>query len=324
MTQQTATPLTNSDEIDLRDLVMSIWAQRRWIALSSVACLLLAAIYAYGIAKPVFESSALLIPVQSQSPDQLGAAVALLGKKPTSSGDVDLYQSLLTSRTVIQKLLIAPIRNLSDTGQGRIEPLYAILGVDMQDPVLRHAVLKGLSGSIVVIASATGAGGLIEVRFEANSPWLAQQIGEQLLTIGQEELRLVRTRRSDMIVSRLSVAVAQAKTELDKAASEVTLFQQINRSQALPEQQLELSNLEMEKDAKKQKYLMARKEYELQLLEKEKATPPMMILDPADLPVQKIRPKRVRIVAGGMLLGAALGIIGALLLKAFRANWKEK
>lgn len=305
------------DEIDLRELFLTLWDKRRLIALSSAATLAISAFYAFAVAKPVFESSALLLPTQTATSSDLGAAAALLGGKKSGSADVDLYQSLLTSRTVIHKLLQTPFKNLSDTGKGRIQPLYQIMGIDTVKPGMLDRAVEGMAKSVTVGSKESGAGGILEIKFSAGAPWLAQQIGNKLLEIGQEELRLVRIERSDVILSRLNVAVAQAKSEWDSTARTLTWYKDRNRSISLPEQMLELSRLEMEKSAKEQKYLLARKEYEGQMLERAKAAPPMMILDPADLPSHKSKPKRSLILALGLMVGAMGSCVGILGWKAF-------
>lgn len=313
MTETNPTHIIGDDEIDLRELFLTLWVKRWIIAFSTIGTLALAAIYAYAIATPTFESSALLLPTQAPATDQLGAAAAFLGKKGGGSSDVDLYQSLLTSRTVIHKLLRTPIRNESDSGKGRVEPLFRIMGIDTSKLAQLDGAVEGLAGSIMVNTKESGAGGLLSIKFSAGAPWLAQEIGNTVLSIGQEELRLVRIERSEVILSRLAVVVSQAKSEWDSSARALTWYTDRNRSIALPEQMLELSRLDIEKQAKEQKYLLVRKEYEMQMLERAKATPPMMILDPANLPSHKSKPKRSLILALGLMvgfLGSSVGILG--------------
>lgn len=302
------------DEIDLRELFLTLWARKRMILAVSLMTFVISTAYAFLIAQPVFVSSALLIPTQiANTGSELGAAAALLGGKKSGSADVDLYQSLLTSRTVIQKLLRVPVKNLSDTGKARMEPLFQIMSVDTSVPLQVEGAVAGLSKSVVVGSKESGAGGILEIKFSANSAWLAKAIGDHLLQIGQDELRLVRLERADVVLSRLSIAVNQAKSELDSASKVLAYFKDRNRSISLPEQLLQVYRLEMEKSAKEQKYLLARKEYEVQLLEKAKAVPPMMILDPANLPAKKSKPKRTLIMALGLmigLMGASVWVLG--------------
>ncbi len=305
-----------TDEVDLRELVLALWHKRWVIGASAFICLVLAIAHTLIIATPEFESSALLIPTQtSPQVDQLGAAAVLLGKTGTGQGDVDLYQSLLTSRKVIQRLLKVQIKNQSDTGRGQIQHLYSILEIDTNSPIKYENAVKGLAKSVRVGSKESGDGGILEITVTANSAWLAQEIGNNLLAIGQEELRAIRIERSDVILSRLGIVVSLAKSEWDTAAKKLTWYKDRNRSVILPDQLLEMSRLEIEKTAKEQKYLLVRNQYEMQLLERAKATPPMMILDSANLPARKTRPKG-RFVA---ILGVCIGTIGSMAFVSLKA-----
>lgn len=317
----TSAAAIHDDEIDLRELFLSLWEKRLVIALSGLFTLAVSTVYAFAIANPIFESSALLLPTQTSSPDQLSSAAALLGKKTTASNpDVDLYQGLLTSRTVTQKLLRAPMRNQSDTAKGRIEPLYRILGLDTSSPIMMERAVAALSASIFVDSKSSGVGNILEIKFDAPMPWLAQEIGNAVLEIGQEEIRSVRAERAEATLPRLSVAATLAKAGWDSAARIVTWYKDRNRSITLPEQILELSRLQMEQQVQEQKYLLARKEYETQVLEKAKASPPMMILDPANLPAHKSGPKRALILVLGLASGIMCASVAVLGWKTFHIN----
>lgn len=294
------------DEIDFRQVVKFVAAKRLVIVSGALVGLVIGAIYAYLIAKPVFESSALLIQTQTPSVEQLGAAAALLGKKGGATADVELYQSLLVSRSVLQRLFRAPIRNESDTAEGRIEPLWKVCNIDTSNPKKMEGWVRALKSSIFVGTKESGEGGILEVRFSAGTPWLAQQIGNLVLEIGQEELRRVRVERSIIITERLALAVNQAKEEWEISAKAVAGFRTVNRTIIAPDKQYELSRLELEKLAKEQKYLGARREYESSLLERAKAAPPMLILDPANLPASKLRPKRILMLIVGLMVGGIL------------------
>lgn len=295
--------------------MLMLWQNKMAIVGAGIAGLVLASILAFFVIKPTYESTALLLPTQTVSQDQLGAAAALLGKKQAGGVDLELYQSLLTSRKVLRKLLDAPFTNLSDTGNGRIQPLHAVLGLDMGKAISVRETIDGLAKSIKVESKESGAGGILVIKFQSRAPWLSQQIGNNVLEIGQEELRLVRIQRSSVILERLDAAADQARQEWDQANIKLTDYKIRNRSIMVPEQILELSRLEMEKSAKEQKYLLARKEYEFQMLDKSKAAPPMMVFDEADLPVRKSKPRKMVVMVIGLFLGLVAGTGGVLAWK---------
>lgn len=265
---------------------------------------------AFIVQKPFFEATALLIPIeQGHVGGQLsGTAAALLGGKNNGGGsDVDLYQSLLTSRTVMHKTLMSVFLDLRDTATLREKPLYRILGVDTSKNIVMENVLNALSGSIVVGAKDSRESAILKVKGQAAYPWLAQQLTDIVLNNGQEELRRVRTERYDAIMGRLAIAVNIAKLEWDTSARKVAYFRDRNRSISLPDQALEVSRLELDKQAKEQKYFLARRELEQQQMDREKATPPMLILDSANLPAKKSGPKRGMILVIGLIAGFVCG-----------------
>lgn len=311
----------NADVVDLREFVATLWVSRIIIIAFTIFSVSLAAIYAFVIAKPVYESTALLLPTQSSSGDQLGAAAAFLGKK-NGNADADLYQGLLTSRTVMQKLLRSAIRNESDTANGRIEPLFKTLGLDTANFRAVASQIEGLALSISVGPKENSTGGILEVKSVAGAPWLAQQIGDNVIEIGQAALRQVRVDRSEVTLPRFEQAVSLARAEWDSAARKLTWYRDRNRSIILPDQILAVSRLEIEKQAKEQKYLLVRKEYELQILERVKAAPPMMILDSANMPTGKAKPKRKLILMLGFVVGFVGSSVGVLAWKAFSTSAK--
>lgn len=309
-----------AEVVDLRDMIRELWSKRWLVAGGTLSALILAGVYAFFIAKPIYVSSALLIPTQVKTLDQLGAAASLLGRKTDGNGDLDLYQSLLTSRTVIHKLLVAQIEDRSDTGKGKLVPVYKLLKIDTSKPEVVESAVEGLSNSISVGTKENGDGGILDVKISASTPWTAQQIGNQILAIGQEELRLVRIQRADVILGRLEATVSQAREEWDLAAKNYTWFKGRNMSISGPTLIFELAKLEMEKQAKEQKYMLARKEYEMQLLEKAKAAPPMIVLDPANLPATKSKPKAKVILAIAFIVGFSGSCLFVLGYKAFIAS----
>jgi uncharacterized protein involved in exopolysaccharide biosynthesis len=324
MTSPSSANIFDKDQIDIRMLLIALWKRKFWIIAGALVATSVSGYYAFKVAVPVYESTAVLIPTEAPVKNQLGAAAALLGKTSNSNVDAELYQSLLTSRTVLHKLLSASIVNGSDTAKGRIEPLSKTLQLDTSRLGAIEATIKALASAIHVGSMERGDGGILEIKFRSREPWLAQQIGNSLLGIGQEELGLVRAERSKLIGSRLIPAVEKSQLEWDSATKRVTYFKDINRSITLPDQVMQLARLEIEKSAKEQKYLLVRKEFELQQLEAIKAVPPMMVLDPPNYPGRESKPNRRIIVLLGAIFGLAFSssVVAAKCLfdESFRHN----
>lgn len=296
-------------EIDLRELVLSVW-RRKW-AVVAAAFLggILSAVYAYHVPL-VFESTVLLIPTENQKSDQLGgAAAALIGaKKGGETSDLDLYQSLLTSRTVMNKLVRKKIPNQSDTGKGRLETVFSIFKSDTTDRAKFSFLMDGLRQSIFVVSPGTGSGGILQVSVDAPTAWLAQEIADTIVALGQEEIKRVRAERMDAILPILEASAKVAKADWDQSSFAIARYRDRNRSIVLPDQQLELDRLLMERQLQEQKYLLVRKEVEQQILERSKAVPPAVVLDSADLPPVRKKPMRSLIVLIGTAVAGLLAV----------------
>lgn len=317
-------PESDASDIDFRAIVLELWSNRLVLLCSAFFGAIVAGSYATFVAKPVFESTVLLIPTEVPKEDQLGTAAALLSKRQTSLGDVSLYQTLLMSRQVINGLLHERIPNLSDSAGGRMEPVYRILNLDSAKAPVMEQAIKDLSRSVSVEAvratAGTGSGGIVQVTVSASSPWLAQELATAILGISDEATLKIRVERNHSIGARLAIATDQARREWDSAAIRLSAYRDRNRSIVLADQILAQSRLEMDKQAKEQKYLMARKELEMLELETLKAAPPMLILDPANLPATKTRPKRSMMV----VVGSILGLFGAMTFQLGRSFLKKE
>ncbi len=321
MTSEICVPQpVNDDEIDLRELILALWQKKWWI----IACTVLAAALAIVVAMRaprVYESTVLLIPTSTDasSSSTLGAAAALLGKKSGGTGDLDLYQGLMNSRTVIHQLLMTDVRDWSDSGRGRMLPLWRVMRVDLKKRGAMDMAARGLLKSIEVAPNGTGEGGIIEVKVSAGQPWLAQQIANIVVDLAQEEIRRVRSERYNIILSRLERASSGARSDWNASSQQLAGYQDVNRSITLPEQQLDVDRMSTEKQVRQDKYLLVRNTVEQMRVERAKAVPPMVVLDPADYPYVPAKPKRKLIVLAGMMLGFLGSCAGVLLWKAIFA-----
>jgi LPS O-antigen subunit length determinant protein (WzzB/FepE family) len=313
-TEAVSTPLTNDDAIDIKVILAQLIEGRLWIFLGVFLGGAVAIYQAFVVKKPVFESLALLIATESERKGgQFSEAAALFGESSDLfGGDAELYQSLLSSRTVMYRTLLTTFHDARDTATIHEKPLFQILNLDTANKSSMESELKTLSESIEVGTKEKRQTSILNVKGRAEYPWLAQQLTNVVLKNGQEELRRVRVERYDAIMERLSVAVNMARREWDSTAKNLAYYKDRNRSISLADQALELSRLELEKQAKEQKYFLARKELEQQQMNREKATPPMLILDSANFPAKQSGPKRVLIIVAGLMAGFVCGCASVL------------
>jgi len=318
---------TNSadDMIDIRELLLGLWSKKWIIALVTLFGAVAAAWYVKTRA-PSYESTAILISIEGSKSDPLGGAAAFLGKKSSGgSGDLDLFINLMTSRTLLRKLLLREIPNMSDSAKGRVEPIYKIMNTRINDPKSVRSAVSVLSQSIKVITTDDGpSGGTFKVKVSGGSPWLAKELTDNVLILVQDEFRNVRAERSNVVLERLDYAVKQAYAEWESASGALTQYRERNRSITLPYQLLEIDRLTLERQAKEQKYLLVRKEKEQILIDRAKAAPPAIVLDSADIPTQKTGTQGRKIFMIGVLMAFGAASASVLATAAIRNTLKPR
>lgn len=306
-----------TDELDLVQLVQDLWLVRWRIAGIIAAGFCIAVALALTLPKK-YTSTVLLVPTESQTGTSLLGAASLLGKKGLKQGDVELYQALLTSRTVLSQLLRTKMPDWRDSSRGKIRPLFEIIQVDTTNALRIESVLSGIKGSIKIETDETGSAGIAEVSVVNRYPWLAKQIADALVQVGQEEIRRVRTERFIAILDRLDQAVKSAEQEWDMASSQLAKFRESNRAVSSPFVQREEERLRLELESKQQGLLQARLQYQAQILERERAAPPMVVLDKANLPARKSSPKR------GMIVIVITFLSGCIAISYYGITWLLK
>lgn len=305
----------STSDFDISYVFRTILEQWQRIAVATIAGTLISLGYAF-LAPIEYDSSVQLVPTETQSVSQLGTAAALLGKGAAPGlEDIDLYQTLLTSRKVLMQLSNTKFKVHEE--QTEQLPLWEIYEVDSSSRIEMFYFHKALEKKVLVNTLGLGVGGVIQVSVRAKSPLLAQNMANAIVLLGQNEIESVRRMRFEAVISKLANAANSAKREWDTSVSKLTEYREINRSSLLPFQQLDLARLEMERQVREQKYLLARREEEQQKLEREKAAPPAVILDAAFLPVKKSHPKRQLIVVLGFILSASISGSAVILWSIF-------
>ncbi|MBL0320589.1 MAG: hypothetical protein IPP74_15035 [Alphaproteobacteria bacterium] len=289
----------DSDVINLKQLGLNIIVKWNVILLSGIVAGAIAGVYAVFIAKPVYIASAQFIPTKGSGEGQMSAAAALIGAKPPSN-DVELFQSILVSRRVINRFMMMQIPD--STGRANT-PLFKLLHVDTANRIEFDDVVESITNSINVEADAKSRANVINVMYSARSPWLAKSGGDALVKCALDVFSEIKDQRYSTSMEKLEVAIDETYKEWLHASSLLAAFNDRNRSIALANQMLNLSKLEMEKAVKEQKYLLARKEYEEINLNSLKASVPIIMIDSMNYPRRKTKPNRRLLIAAGFFSG---------------------
>jgi uncharacterized protein involved in exopolysaccharide biosynthesis len=107
----------------------------------------------------------------------------------------------------------------------------------------------------------------------------------------------------------ISKGLAEAQENMDNSMQALQTFMEKNKNTGSPEKKLLLERLQTEMEVQKSIYLELRKQLEIAKIEEIKETETLDILEYAQIPVFKIKPKRILIVLFSMITGFLLSLI---------------
>lgn len=105
----------------------------------------------------------------------------------------------------------------------------------------------------------------------------------------------------------------EVKKDLSTSENNLRLYLERNRLRLDPVTQLEEARLRREVMINQEVMIQLQKQYEMAKIEEAKDLPVLDVIDSPRIPVEKSRPKRVKIVLMGLMLGLFLGAMVALI-----------
>jgi uncharacterized protein involved in exopolysaccharide biosynthesis len=262
----------DDDEIDLRELVLKLWAAKLTIALSTAFVTVAAISYAL-FSTPIYQSQAsvqIRHENRSSMPSQLGSLAALAGISVGARDENrEFAMTALTSRTVIQKMIddenLLPIlyANEWDANKKRWTT---------PRPPTSWKAYEVFVNSVLKITDDKKSG-IVRIAVEWKDPVLA-------------------TAWVDSLILRVNTFV-----------NEATIRESERNLKFLDQQAKSTSVLELQKTI----FAMMEAEIKRLMVARNPDTAPLRVLDPAVVSERHIRPKRALIIILGFIAGVMLG-----------------
>ena len=284
MNESQTSTRTNDDEIDLRELIKTLWAGKLVVITCTVVCAAIAVAYAL-LSVQIYRSEASLqIREENKSglPSQVGGLAALAGISIGSrDGSREFALTALKSRAVVQRMI-------------EEENLLPILYADdwdatnkrwrKTDPPTPWKAYELFMKSVLSV-SVDKTSGIVTVGIEWKDPALAAAWARSLIV------------RVNTYVNQATIREAEQNLKfLDQQA------------QATPVVELQ-----------KTIFSMMEGEIKRLMVARNPETAPLRVIDPAVVPEKRIRPKRTLIAILGTLAGGFLGVMIVLGRSAMRA-----
>lgn len=228
-------PAPYDDEIDLLELLATLWSQLP-VILTTIACTgTLAIFYAFTIAEPVYNATARFeLNNQSSGPNfgELGGLASLAGfSVPSGGGEADKLDDKIKSRPFILKmadmlgLYEDPVLNGSLLPPGRIASLLNMLKGTEGEAATPESISAGIIENFREAVTITvNKNGVIDLAVSHADPHRAAEIANAIVAETLVELQEDRRERSSEELGYLASELFAVQTDLENAAQELQKF----------------------------------------------------------------------------------------------------
>ena len=228
-------PAPYDDEIDLLELLATLWSQLPVILVSVLCCGAFAVFYALTIADPVYEATARFeLNDQPSGPNfgELGGLASLAGfSVPSGGGEADKLEDKIKSRPFILKMADTldfyedPELNRSLLPSGRAASLLNMLkGTERED-----ATPESISAGIIekfrdAVTLTVNKNGVIDLAVSHADPHRAAEIANAIVAETLVDLKDDRRERSSEELDYLASELFAVQTDLENAAQDLQKF----------------------------------------------------------------------------------------------------
>ena len=310
---------TVEDEMDLAELVKTIWSRRLLILIVTFVFAVLSVVIVL-MMDNIYKASVTMLPqLQESGGSKFSGIAALAGIDLSSSSTSNeaFYQDVLKSNKVLDKLIL---KKWFIEGYQKEMFLYDFLEIELSkdhfDPKAKLDFdLKKYLRKDAISFTSSKINGLMTLSVSMpRDPALSANIANWLANELHEFNESYRQKKALENVSTVKRQLIEAKSELTKSENKLSDFQRTNKnftqSTVL---QLENARLSREVFTENTVYTELRKQFEVSKIDLAKSKETIIILDQAIVPVLKASPRRGLICVVITMLGGIASIIYTLI-----------
>lgn len=346
----------DEEEIDLLELALRVWAERKWILKCCGWAVLVGLVIAFSIPKE-YTATATIAPEMSDGKSGGGlsslAAMAGINMNTSTGADAispDLYPDIVASTPFITGLFDVRVQNL----EGRIDTtLYGYLSEYQRDSwwnAVTSAPFKVLGWAGSLFTEKQKGDGLTKLdpfhltqKESAIAATLSKRIGISVdkktglttLSVTMQDARISAC-ITDTVMRKLQDYITEYRTnkarkdfefqqglferkkkEYEKAQEEYAKFADANKNIILLSYRVEQERLENEMRLAYNVYTSVAQQLQISEAKVQEITPVYTIVEPATIPIRASKPSKPMILIGFVFL-AGLGCISWIL---FARHW---
>ena len=232
----TDNPAYQDDEIDLGELFATLWARKFFIVALASITLSLAAVYAFFVVKPLYESqSSFVLNEKSNLPNlgELGSLASLAGLTGGGQGKAATLMDRILSRGFIvelaehSELSKDPFFNPALRGPGKRDRLRSLLGISNSEktPLTSDQITASLVGTFrKTVTVDVKSNGLIEIKTQHSDPRKAAGLANDIVTKVLDDLLLEKRSKDRQQIEYLASELFIAQAKLESAAQDMQAY----------------------------------------------------------------------------------------------------
>tara|TARA_Y100001970_G_scaffold2704_1_gene3153 strand:+ start:5533 stop:6816 length:1284 start_codon:yes stop_codon:yes gene_type:complete len=299
------------DGISILDLLLVIAKGLKVIIILPIIISIITIIYVLYFIDPVYESTSKIMSSSGNSNvfSQSSLAMQLGINLPRNQAEPQwVYPEIIKSRTLANKILN---RKFNTIEFGSQKSLLHILTSGESNEVSNNDSLniKAIN-AVLGMVKVSESGSTIQIKINAKEPRLARDINFAFIDELDAHQRAYNKTKSSETRKFIEERIKSTEIELNVAEEDLKNFRDSNRRiQNSPSLLLEQQRLSREAAVLTGVFTTLKQELENAKIEEVKESNYVIILDPPEIPILRIKPKRKVIVLSAGILGLVLGLI---------------
>lgn len=345
MSHEAPTPMPD-DEIDLRELIITLLKGWKIILASTIVFAVGAAIYAYRLPDQyVVTTKAASLGGGGGASSQMAGLAALAGvQMGGGSKEVDLMEHIdvviknsYFMDKLIEKEWVISRKQSKQEKEDRIPLVYDTLTFaeywelpepDSTIPNWEYLYKMGLYGRLrspkLGHLSVSNDMGILEIKTKFDNPELSHQVHWEVLALLRDYFKNDYTNRDKEKRLFVEERLVEVDEKLKKTETKLVRFREKNVMATSPRVILEGERLAREVELQASLYKELIKQLEVAKIDEKKETPVFEVLQEPELPLGPSEPNRKLLMVIGVILGGALGVFVIFALEWVKSFWKEE
>jgi uncharacterized protein involved in exopolysaccharide biosynthesis len=313
----------DDDEINLVELLETIWDGRRSIVVITGAFAVLAVVIALLLPNKYTASVTILPDTDSRGMGQMAqfaGLASIAGLNVGGTSEIELYPAIIRSENVLSGVIYKEYETERYT-----QPVDLVRFWDIDEDTREEEyekALKKLREDVISVSVARDTR-LVTLNVETEEPKLSADIANAIAD--RLDMFMLTQRRTKASEQRqwIEQRLAEIETELAAAEDAVTEFREANRRiMDSPALMLQEGRLLRDVEVLNAMYVELKTQYEGSRIQEIRDMPIVQILDYARIPVEKSGPNRKMIVLIAFVLGGFLSI-GTVFVRNFINSSEE-